>query len=222
MENIPLNANRHLRFQKCLPTESSQSANRVANRTGSVNIRLPLISCPDRSIRMDDLRAGRAVSRRYRNRRIGEFLKELDLTEGRSTGIPKILREMAANGSPAPEFDSDDDRTYYLVRLPAHPRAETTDPVSDHVAGEAISTGQVTGHADSWILDVLRACHFSPRKSSEIQALTGIKHRETFQRNYLDRLIEEDWIERTIPDKPTSRLQKYRLTEKGRKLLGSR
>ncbi len=35
---------------------------------------------PDRSIRMNDLRAGRAVSRRYRNRRIGEFLKELDLT----------------------------------------------------------------------------------------------------------------------------------------------
>jgi len=40
---------------------------------------------PDRSVRMEDLRAGRAVSRRYRNRRIGEFLKELDLTEGRST-----------------------------------------------------------------------------------------------------------------------------------------
>lgn len=35
---------------------------------------------PDRSIRMADLQAGRAVSRRYRNRRIGEFLKELDLT----------------------------------------------------------------------------------------------------------------------------------------------
>lgn len=29
------------------------------------------------------------VCRRYRNRRIGEFLKELELTEGRSTGIPK-------------------------------------------------------------------------------------------------------------------------------------
>jgi len=49
---------------------------------------------PDRSIRMQYLRAGRAVSRRYRNRRIGEFLKELDLTEGRSTGVPKILRAM--------------------------------------------------------------------------------------------------------------------------------
>ena len=49
---------------------------------------------PDRSIRLVDLQAGRAVSRRYRNRRIGEFLKELDLTEGRATGIPKILKEM--------------------------------------------------------------------------------------------------------------------------------
>lgn len=44
---------------------------------------------PDRSIRLADFDAGRAVSRRYRNRHIGEFLQELDLTEGRSTGIPK-------------------------------------------------------------------------------------------------------------------------------------
>ena len=78
---------------------------------------------PDRSIRMDDLRRGKAVSRRYRNRRIGDFLKELDLTEGRSTGISKILRSMAANGSPPPEFDTDDERTYFLIRLPIHPRA---------------------------------------------------------------------------------------------------
>lgn len=61
---------------------------------------------PDRSIRLEAFQAGRAVSRRYRNRRIGEFLKELDLTEGRSTGIPKILKVMAANGSPAPLFES--------------------------------------------------------------------------------------------------------------------
>ena len=50
-------------------------------------------------IRLADLRRGKAVSRRYRNRRIGEFLKELDLTEGRATGIPKILRAMRANSS---------------------------------------------------------------------------------------------------------------------------
>jgi hypothetical protein len=44
---------------------------------------------PDRSIRLADLQAGRAVSRRYRNRRIGEFLKELDLTEGVPRASPK-------------------------------------------------------------------------------------------------------------------------------------
>jgi ATP-dependent DNA helicase RecG len=47
-----------------------------------------------------DLPAGKAVIRRYCNRRIGKFLKELDLAEGRSTGIPKILRVMAADRSP--------------------------------------------------------------------------------------------------------------------------
>lgn len=39
---------------------------------------------PDQSIRLENFQAGRAVSRRYRNRRIGEFLKELEMTEGRS------------------------------------------------------------------------------------------------------------------------------------------
>ena len=67
---------------------------------------------------MEDFSRGQAISRRYRNRRIGEFLKELDLAKGRSTGVPKILRAMRKNGSPAPIFQSDEDRTWFLVRLP--------------------------------------------------------------------------------------------------------
>lgn len=78
---------------------------------------------PDRSINMADLRVGKAVTRRYRNRRIGEFLKELELTEGRATGIPKIIRAMKDNGSPEPAFESDEDRISFLVRLPVHPDA---------------------------------------------------------------------------------------------------
>jgi len=81
---------------------------------------------PDRFIRSEDLQAGRAVSRRYRNRRIGEFFKELEMTEGRSTGIPKILKEMAANGSPAPLFETEDDRLSFVIRLPRHPLALVT------------------------------------------------------------------------------------------------
>ena len=70
---------------------------------------------------MEVLKNYRAVSRRYRNRRIGEFLKELHLTEGRNTGSQKIIRALKANGSPMPVFETDDDRTYFLTTIPIHP-----------------------------------------------------------------------------------------------------
>lgn len=53
-----------------------------------------------------------------RNRRIGEFLKELRLAEERLTGVPRIFRAMRANGSPDPVFDFDDRRRYFRVLLP--------------------------------------------------------------------------------------------------------
>lgn len=56
-----------------------------------------------------------------RNRRIGEFLKELRLAEGRGTGLPKIFRAMRENGSHQPVFDFDEQRTFFRVTLPAHP-----------------------------------------------------------------------------------------------------
>ncbi|MDF2950192.1 MAG: transcriptional regulator, partial [Sedimentibacter sp.] len=68
---------------------------------------------PDKSIRRSDIDSGRVVARRYRNRRIGEFLKELKLTEGRSTGIPKIIKSMHTNNSPHPVFDTDEERSYF-------------------------------------------------------------------------------------------------------------
>jgi len=55
-----------------------------------------------------------------RNRRLGEFLKELKLAEMRSTGIPKIFKAMQNNGSPTPKFEFD--VNYFRVILPAHPR----------------------------------------------------------------------------------------------------
>jgi ATP-dependent DNA helicase RecG len=91
---------------------------------------------PDRSIRMADLRAGKAVSRRYRNRRIGDFLKELDLTEGRSTGISKVLKVMNENGSAPPEFETDGDRSYFLIRLPAHPKVESKESARADTKGK--------------------------------------------------------------------------------------
>ena len=59
-------------------------------------------------------------SRRYRNRRLGDFLKELDLTEGRSTGVPTIQAKLAENGSPRAIFETTDDRLTFLVTIPIH------------------------------------------------------------------------------------------------------
>ena len=63
----------------------------------------------------------RFVSRYYRNRRLGEFLKELDLSEGHSSGIPTIQDELERNGSPRAEFFTDDDRRAMRIRIPIHP-----------------------------------------------------------------------------------------------------
>lgn len=46
------------------------------------------------------------------------------LPEGRATGIPKIIRAMRENGSPAPVFETQEERTTFLVRLPVHPQAK--------------------------------------------------------------------------------------------------
>ena len=75
---------------------------------------------PDRSVTIEGLKSYRVSNRRYRNRRIGDFLKELHLTEGRNTGFKKILDALEAIGSPKPEFETDDARTYFITRLFIH------------------------------------------------------------------------------------------------------
>lgn len=75
---------------------------------------------PDRSVTQEGLKRFRVTNRRYRNRRIGDILKELHLTEGRNTGFGKILRALSANGSPKPEFETDDDHSYFISRFFVH------------------------------------------------------------------------------------------------------
>lgn len=75
---------------------------------------------PDRSVTQEGLKRYKVSNRRYRNRRIGDFLKELHLTEGRNTGFGKILRALEENGSPKPEFETDEDHRYFISRLFVH------------------------------------------------------------------------------------------------------
>ncbi len=79
------------------------------------------------------MQTGTLFSRRYRNRRLGDFLKELDLTEGKATGIPIIKRALANNGSPEAQFETDEDRSYFQVILKMHSEFVTKMP--DGVSG---------------------------------------------------------------------------------------
>lgn len=80
-----------------------------------------------------------------------------------------------------------------------------TDPVNDPVTDPVVR-----------LLQTLTAGPLAP---SEIQQRLELKHRPTFRANYLRPALERHWIEPTLPDKPNSRLQQYRLTEQGRALL---
>ena len=46
--------------------------------------------------------------------------------------------------------------------------------------------------------------------ASELMKRLGLSHRPTFRKNYLNPALEQNLIERTIPDKPNSKNQKYR------------
>ena len=125
-------------------------------------------------------------SRRYRNRRLGEFLKELDLTEGRATGIPTIQDELKANGSPRATIETDEERTYFLIDIPCHP----------YFAKKEIKfgTGGVKEDAESGVKDgvkelsdiqevIVKEMLFDPSiTTSEMAQKTGIKFR-TLQRH---------------------------------------
>lgn len=116
--------------------------------------RIEVLSYPgaDHSISLEGLRTYRVISRRYRNRRVGDFLKELHLTEGRNTGMAKILRSMRHNGSPDPLFETDEDRLYFLTTLFIHPdfvenRTET--PVAPHGPDEERLLAYVADHPEA-------------------------------------------------------------------------
>ncbi len=174
---------------------------------------------PDASIKIEALNGEKIVARRYRNRRIGEFLKELDLTEGRCTGIPTIRTAMAENGSPPPKFSTDEGRTYFLTELPVHPEMPGVVQAHDEAhegahdeAHEALT--ETEGR-------VLRFVGNQPKSRPEIANHLSLKSRSGHLYKAIDHLRNLGFIELTIPDKPQSKNQKMRITAKGQTWLTS-
>jgi ATP-dependent DNA helicase RecG len=87
-------------------------------------------------INLEQFLEGKVRARKYRNRRIGELFKEIDLAEKRGTGISKILRELRENGSPEPEYEMDEERNYLITVIHIHEgfKHKSSNKVSDKVS----------------------------------------------------------------------------------------
>lgn len=82
-----------------------------------------------------------------------------------------------------------------------------------------VQTEQMTQQITQQVFDLLEALGQEAKSREELGTAAGLLNREHFRKAYLEPLLTAGWIERTIPDKPTSRLQKYVITEKGQSWL---
>jgi ATP-dependent DNA helicase RecG len=126
-------------------------------------------------------------SRRYRNRRLGEFLKELKLTEGRATGIPTILKTLKENGSASPRFNTDADRTFFEVELFVHPAFVEKEPLK-------LDIHQIVWTLNS-INQVVDAVIEHTVETDDVEAISDIAKRAkdvSFQAHRAIKAIEEE------------------------------
>mgnify|MGYP000872153172 FL=1 len=173
---------------------------------------------PDRAASDEQIRNLEFVCRRYRNRRIGEYLKELRLTEGRGTGIPKIIKACRDNGSPLPIIHTDHDRSFFMMEFPIHQDfIKQTDQVSDQVSDH--DSDHDSDYDDDHVAKLVKLIGLREMSTPELLQSLGIKHKGSFRSRYLKPAIIAGYVEMTIPDKPKSKKQKYKLSSSGLKLL---
>jgi ATP-dependent DNA helicase RecG len=151
-----------------------------------------------------------------RNALIADLLHRIGFIEKAGTGVKRIRDEARAGGYPEPVWEANG-----FVTTIFRPKPEVRAAVE---AQAASTTGQVAAHVPHMFrtspgqVALLRAAT-QPRAREELQAVAGIRHRQHFLMEYLKPLLDAGLLERTLPDKPRSSKQRYRLTEAGRALV---
>lgn len=135
-----------------------------------------------------------------RNRRLGDFLKELNLVENRNTGIPKIRAALTDNGSPMPEYNTDRGRTYLEVVFHIHPSFVETD--SDH-ADDVRSNG---APLETIIVSMLK--NGGCMTTGQISKKLGYSKITGPVRKAIQTLMDEGTVEYLYPDNPRDPRQK--------------
>jgi predicted HTH transcriptional regulator len=212
--SIPLEPLREAVINALVHADWSQRGGpvRVAFFDDRIEIENPGILPP--GITVEDMKQG--VSK-IRNPVIARVFRELNLIEQWGSGVPRIFSQVAEQGFPEPGIRELGLRVRFIFPLPEMIAVEDRAPVGGQSKFEE-PTQSPTQSADP-VVRLLRTLVDGPLASGELRKRLNLKHRPTFRENYLHPALEKGYIELTIPEKPTSRLQKYRLTEKGRQRL---
>ena len=140
----------------------------------------------------------------------------LKLTVSEGTNVAVIDSNKRSNST---QIDSDSVDSKPVIRLINKLFVEAirrkvsvdTSKITRQVPGKyRASTGQVAMEIERLI-----AVMHGEMKRAEIQDALDLRHRDYFNETYLIPALNAGYLEMTIPDKPTSSRQKYRLTEKG-------
>jgi len=134
------------------------------------------------------------------------MFKEVGLIEKYGTGIRRIRQGFADYGLPEPRFEEIGGG----FRVTAYKSMDSMEKATQ-------VTEQVTGSK----LKLIAFC-VEPKSRKELMAHLDIKHREHFRSTLLAKALQLGLIETTIPDRPHSRLQKYRVTAIGKRLLAQK
>ena len=140
----------------------------------------------------------------YRNPIVAETMKVLGYVNRFSRGVSRVNEELQGNGNGKAVFNFDLMTVFEVTVKSSKEYLKINAPVTEQV------TEQVTSLIN--LLD-------KEMDRQELQHKLGLTHRENFRANYLKPALEQGFVEMTIPDKPNSRLQRYRLTDKGKKVL---
>ena len=156
-----------------------------------------------------------------RNKFIAQVFYDLGIIERYGSGIHRILDVCAVAGLPEPTFSESSGGLVVTFRKAVtatcrQQKGEKVESQSELPAQLATQSPTQSGDPVTRLLSVLQTGDLS---SSELRTMLKIKHRPTFRKNYLHPALAADLIILTIPDKPNSRLQKYRLTAKGKAVL---